>query len=137
MAANGKPTPEFRALPGGYELREYDGELPLGEKRSQRMPTLIGSLAVFDARRELRYGLNFYRNQPIPSYNDDEIPSSPHLLIAKVGSLPKLSFLLRGRQLVLLGGFPAQNLQYFAISSVGVNRKALPSLAVPSKVPAP
>jgi len=94
-------------------------------------------LAVFDARRELRYGLNFYRNQPIPSYNDDQIPSSAHLLIAKAGSLPKLSFLLRGRQLVLLGGFPAQNLQYFAVSSVSPNRKALPSPAVPSKAPAP
>src|SRR6266566_7998955 len=43
MAANGKPKAEFRALPHGYELRTDDGE----------MPTLIGSLAVFDEWTEI------------------------------------------------------------------------------------
>jgi 4-amino-4-deoxy-L-arabinose transferase-like glycosyltransferase len=95
-------------------------------------------LAVFDVRRELRYGLNFYRNQPIPSYNDNEIPPSAHLLIAKAGSLPKLSFLLRGRQLVLLGGFPAQNLQYFVVSAgPPAPTQSRPSSGPRSKVPAP
>jgi 4-amino-4-deoxy-L-arabinose transferase-like glycosyltransferase len=95
-------------------------------------------VAVFDARRELRYGLNFYRNQPIPSYNDGEIPTSAHLLIAKAGSLPRLSFLLRGRQLLLLGGFPEQNLQYFAVSAAGsLNRQGQLPPSDRSKVPAP
>src|SRR6202008_45293 len=31
-------------------------------------------VAVFDAKRELRYGLEFYRNQTVSSYNDNEIP---------------------------------------------------------------
>jgi hypothetical protein len=94
-------------------------------------------LAVFDVRRELRYGLNFYRNEPIPSYNDNEIPASAHLLIAKAGSLPKLSFLLRGRQLLLLGGFPAQGLQYYAVSAATPNTKSQPSSPPRSKVPTP
>src|SRR6266576_702073 len=43
MAANGKPKAEFRALPHGYELRADD----------EGMPTLIGSLAVFDEWTEI------------------------------------------------------------------------------------
>src|SRR6266496_4382567 len=43
MAENGKPKPEFRALPQGYELRSEDGE----------MPTLVGNLAVFEQWTEI------------------------------------------------------------------------------------
>src|SRR6266566_2315523 len=43
MAVNGKPKAEFRALPHGYELRTDEGE----------MPTLVGSLAVFDEWTEI------------------------------------------------------------------------------------
>jgi HK97 family phage prohead protease len=43
MRENGKAKPEFRALPHGYELRSED----------EGMPTLVGSLAVFDEWSEI------------------------------------------------------------------------------------
>lgn len=43
MAATSKPKAEFRALPRGYELRADNGD----------MPTLVGSLAVFDEWTEI------------------------------------------------------------------------------------
>ena len=39
-------------------------------------------VAVMDVRRDLRYGLNFYRNQKIFSYNENEVPAVEHLLVA-------------------------------------------------------
>jgi 4-amino-4-deoxy-L-arabinose transferase-like glycosyltransferase len=80
-------------------------------------------VAVYNAKRELRYGLGFYRNQKVSSYNDKEIPVFQHLLIAKAGSRPEFEQLLKGRQFVPAGKFPAQHLEYYWVSA------AMPSQA--------
>lgn len=76
-------------------------------------------VAVFDVRRELRYGLNFYRNQPISTYNTNEIPASDHLLVARAGSGEALRARAPGRRFSRVGQFRAQHLEYFWVSSGG------------------
>jgi hypothetical protein len=74
-------------------------------------------IAVYNAKRELRYGLVFYRNEKISSYNEKDIPIFQHLLIAKGGSRPEFAPLLKGREFVPAGGFPAQHLEYYWVSA--------------------
>ena len=80
-------------------------------------------VAVYQTRRELRYGLNFYRNHNIANYDDNEIPPAEHLLVGKAGSLPALSARLRGRRVLRIGGFQPQGLDYFLVSPRVNNRE--------------
>src|SRR5262249_16820368 len=67
-------------------------------------------LAVFRVRRDVAYGLNFYRNQPISWYERDGprdlpsgIPAGEHLLIAREGSEKDIVSLVAPRQVTRLG----------------------------------
>ena len=75
------------------------------------------AVAVYEVKRELRYGLSFYRNQNIANYDDNEIPRDAHILIAKAGSLAAVSFKLKNRKMVRMGSFPSQRLEYFLVSA--------------------
>ena len=46
----------------------------------------IPSVAVYDVPRSVEYGLEFYRNQKISSYERNEIPDGDHLVVAAAGS---------------------------------------------------
>jgi hypothetical protein len=72
-------------------------------------------VAVAQVPRELEFGLQFYRNQPIPRYEWGQRPAGEHLLVAKEGSHELLDRSLAGRRIVYLGDFPAQKLKFFYI----------------------
>lgn len=74
-------------------------------------------VAVFGVRRELKYGLNFYRNQPIATYDTGEIPASDHLLVARAGSEAALRARAPGRRFSRVGEFAAQHVEYYWVSS--------------------
>ncbi|MCU1286489.1 MAG: Melittin resistance protein PqaB [Acidobacteriales bacterium] len=94
-------------------------------------------VAVYNAKRELRYGLGFYRNQKISSYNEKDIPVFQHLLIAKTGSRAEFEPLLAGRRIAPAGGFPAQHLEYYWVGAVSQSATELPKAAsvAPSEPP--
>jgi 4-amino-4-deoxy-L-arabinose transferase-like glycosyltransferase len=68
------------------------------------------------APRELEYGLQFYRNQPITHFELGQAPASDHLVVAPAGALHYLERNVPGRQVVLLGNFPPQRLEIFYVS---------------------
>ena len=68
------------------------------------------------APRELEYGLHFYRNQPITHFELGQAPAGEHLVVAPAGALHYLQRNVPGRQVVLLGSFPPQKLEFFYIS---------------------
>lgn len=70
-------------------------------------------VAVYRAPRELEYGLAFYRNAVIDRYENGQIPSGEHMLIAPAGALPAIRDLLLSRRVIWVGSFAAQNLDYF------------------------
>jgi 4-amino-4-deoxy-L-arabinose transferase-like glycosyltransferase len=91
-------------------------------------------VAVYNAKRELRYGLGFYRNQKISSYNEKEIPVFQHLLVAKAGSRPEFEPLLKGRQFVPAGKFPAQHLEYYWVSAATASQAIATDPAPPASI---
>lgn len=77
----------------------------------------IPAVAVYDVPRSVEYGLAFYRNQKIGSYERNEIPESDHLVVAAAGSKTELEFRLKGRRVTRVGGFSPQHLDFYLVSS--------------------
>jgi 4-amino-4-deoxy-L-arabinose transferase-like glycosyltransferase len=73
------------------------------------------TVANFKARREVEYGLNWYRNQPIKVYERLEIPRGEHVVITRTGSEPEMREILPGRSITKIGEFPAQHLEFFRV----------------------
>lgn len=74
------------------------------------------AVAVFNAKRDVEYGLNFYRNQPISRYERDGIPASKHLVIAKEGNADAVRALVGDRQVTNIGSFAPQHLEFFRVA---------------------
>jgi 4-amino-4-deoxy-L-arabinose transferase-like glycosyltransferase len=89
-----------------------------------------GPVAVFHVKRDIAYGLNFYRNQPITYYGLDgpidmppklphgeEVPLGQHVVIGRQGSYPEIKKQVGARTVVSLGDFPPQHLEFFLVSA--------------------
>ena len=76
----------------------------------------VPTIAVYDVPRSLEYGLAFYRNQPIRSYERNEIPSVDHLVVAASGSQTELQYRLPGRSVTRLTGFAPQHVEFYLVS---------------------
>jgi len=81
-------------------------------------------VAVFNVKRQITYGLNFYRNQPVSHYEHEGpidqpsgIPSARHVVVAKEGSLGTVQAAVGDRQVTSLGTFPQQHLEFFLVSA--------------------
>jgi 4-amino-4-deoxy-L-arabinose transferase-like glycosyltransferase len=74
-------------------------------------------LSVFNVKRDVEYGLNFYRNQPVGRYERDGVPAGEHIVIAKTGSKAAVEALAGARQVTDLGGFAPQHLEFFLVSN--------------------
>jgi 4-amino-4-deoxy-L-arabinose transferase-like glycosyltransferase len=77
-------------------------------------------LAVYHVRRELEYGLIFYRNAPISNYDFGNIPRQEHLLVARENSQVEIAKLVAGRRVSYLGHFAPQKVDYYWIAPAGV-----------------
>lgn len=75
------------------------------------------TVAVFRVRREVEYGLGFYRNQAIPSYDRKEIPGAAHILVTYKVSEPELRTVLEGRQAAKLGEYAPQKLEIYRVAA--------------------
>jgi hypothetical protein len=94
-----------------------------------------GPLAVFHVRRDVAYGLNFYRNQGVVYYEADapadmprEKPSGKHVLVVqyhekaaskaeqeKKQVLDQVGEMVSPRIVASIGDFPAQRLEFFLV----------------------
>jgi 4-amino-4-deoxy-L-arabinose transferase-like glycosyltransferase len=90
-----------------------------------RLEPQKGPVAIFNAPREVEYGLGFYLNQPVPRYDRDTIPASAHVVITRLSPqdqrrvpvLAELQARLPGRQIVTLGEFAPQQLGFYWVGS--------------------
>ncbi len=80
-------------------------------------------VAVFNVKRDLVYGLNFYRNQPVGYYSEGPqdlpsgVPGAEHVVIAREGNISAVQAAVSPRQVTRLGGFPPQHLEFFLVAS--------------------
>ena len=105
----------FLLRTGGPIIDQVYSSRPVARDLAQ-IETRKSEIAVFKVKREVEYGLGFYRDQAVKSYDRHEIPAGDHLLVAREGTRAELNQLLAGRRLSPLGGFPAQHLEYFWVS---------------------
>jgi 4-amino-4-deoxy-L-arabinose transferase-like glycosyltransferase len=76
-------------------------------------------LAVYHVRRELEYGLTFYRNQLTLNYDWGRIPQQEHLLVAPENSQVEIAKLVAGRRVSYLGHYAAQRVDYYWVAGAG------------------
>jgi 4-amino-4-deoxy-L-arabinose transferase-like glycosyltransferase len=74
-------------------------------------------VAVMNVSRETEYGLHFYLNQTILKYAENGIPAQEHILIAPAQNEDLLRQEAPGRQVLLLGQFAPQHLDYYWVSA--------------------
>ncbi len=74
-------------------------------------------LAVYHVRRELEYGLTFYRNQLTFNYDWGSVPQEEHLLVAPENSQVEIARLVPGRRVSYLGHYAAQHVDYYWVAA--------------------
>ncbi len=93
-----------------YSARPLEAEIA-------RLELKPAEVAVFQAPRDVEYGLAFYRNQVIRRYERGEIPAADHMVIAPEGARAKVERMVPGRRVSHIGSFPARKLEFFWVSA--------------------
>jgi 4-amino-4-deoxy-L-arabinose transferase-like glycosyltransferase len=95
---------------------------PLAAKLTTLAPA-DETVAVFRARRDMQFGLSFYRNHEVVNYDESGVPDSQHLLVARItGSRgvdlhtqAALQDYLDGRQYEQLFSWPERGLEVYLV----------------------
>ena len=75
----------------------------------------VHEVATLDVRRDLRYGVAFYRNQAIDQYRQDGVPEEEHVLVLPTREAPMLDRWLPGRIYQQLFLYPTQGLSVYKV----------------------
>jgi 4-amino-4-deoxy-L-arabinose transferase-like glycosyltransferase len=97
---------------------------PLADKLASIAPT-GETIAVFRVRRDVEYGLSFYRNREVVSYEQSGVPDEEHLLVARVtgrGGVDlhtpaALEEYLEGRNYSEVFSWPEQGLEIYLVGA--------------------
>ncbi len=108
----------IRLLDRSYSAR------PLAEQLAEVAPA-NETVAVFRVRRDVEYGLSFYRNREVVNYEESGVPSEQHLLVARVTgrggadlhTQAALEQYLAGRPYEQLFSWPEQGLVVYMVGS--------------------
>jgi 4-amino-4-deoxy-L-arabinose transferase-like glycosyltransferase len=103
--------------------RSYSAR-PLAEQLAAVAPG-DQTVAVFRVRRDVEYGLSFYRNREVINYEDSGVPDEQHLLVARVTgrggvdmhTTDALDEYLEGRAYEQLFSWPEQGLVVYRVGS--------------------
>lgn len=95
---------------------------PLAQRIAELVPA-DETVAVFRVRRDVEFGLSFYRNREVVNYDEGGVPDEQHILVARIqGSHGAdldtqlvLSELLEGRQYDPLFAWPEQGLEVYLV----------------------
>ncbi len=87
---------------------------PLAREIASSAPD-VHEVAMLDVRRDLRYGVAFYRNQAITQYRLDGVPEEVHVLVVPTHEAPQLSQWIGGRPYQRLFSYPTQGLSVYKV----------------------
>jgi 4-amino-4-deoxy-L-arabinose transferase-like glycosyltransferase len=99
-----------QALDATLSARPLAAELATVEMRQR-------PLAVYHIRRELEYGLTFYRNQLSFNYDWGRVLPEEHLLVAQENSQAAIEKVVAGRRVSYLGHYAPQHVDYFWVAA--------------------
>jgi len=101
--------------------RSYSAR-PLAQQLAAQFPD-VKTVAVFRVRRDMEYGLAFYRNHAVVNYVDSGVPDEEHILVARVlgrggkdlHTAADLEQYLDNRQYEELFRWPEQGLEIYLV----------------------
>ena len=84
------------------------------------------TVAVFRVRRDIEFGLSFYRNRAVVNYEEEGVPNAEHILVARVAGRrgvdlhtpAALQEYLEGRQYIELFSWPEQSLTVYLVGGL-------------------
>ncbi len=74
-------------------------------------------LAVYKVRRDMEFGLSFYRNHRVLNYDISGVPADAHILVVRDSAENSLQQLLAGRTYQPLFSYPAQRLSVYHVDA--------------------
>jgi 4-amino-4-deoxy-L-arabinose transferase-like glycosyltransferase len=98
----------------GHELDLNYSARPLAQEIAQHAPG-VRLVAVQDVKRDMVYGLAFYRNQPMIHYEDDGVPTQEHILVIRSNDQADLDRFLAGRVYIPLFLYESQGLEIYKV----------------------
>lgn len=104
---------------------------PLAREIAAAAPGIRG-LATLDVRRDLRYGVAFYRNQDLAQYREDGVPDEEHVLVVPTRESPLLPTFLGDRIYQQLFLYPTQGLSVYRVL-----RRSSPAMGPPAEARLP
>jgi 4-amino-4-deoxy-L-arabinose transferase-like glycosyltransferase len=104
--------------------RSYSSR-PLADRLAELPLPPNETVAVFRVRRDVEYGLAFYRNHEVANYEEDGVPAEQHLLVARVTGRKgtdlhtpaALEEYLEGRHYEQLFSWPEQGLEVYLVGA--------------------
>ena len=114
----------FLLRPAAGTIDRTQSARPINQRLTELGVTAAEPVVTFNVKRQVAYGLDFYRNQPISHYEQEGpldmpsgIPSVMHVVVAKEGSLGAVQAAVGNRQVLPIGTFPLQHLEFFQVSA--------------------
>ncbi len=111
-------------LPGSKAIAELIDETYSARPLYRLLKPLLPPgdlLAVYRVKRDMEYGLSFYREKQVVNYEDNgtlAIPAARHILVVRESYAGDLRQLLRGRSYEPLFTYPAQGLVIYSVSAL-------------------
>jgi len=98
----------------GQDLDLNYSARPLALEMQQKAPE-ARLVAVQNVKRDMVYGIAFYRNEQPIEYSEDGVPMGEHLLVIPADDSPELQHLLAGRVYQQIIEYPARGLQVYKV----------------------
>jgi len=100
----------------GKDLDVNYSARPLAQEMAQKAPD-VNIVACESVRRDLDYGIAFYRNQPTVHYDKDGIPAEEHLLVIPTKDTAAVERYLAGRMYSPLFLYDSQGLEVYRVAA--------------------
>jgi 4-amino-4-deoxy-L-arabinose transferase-like glycosyltransferase len=112
----------------GFHGKELDlnySARPLAAEIARQAPG-IDLIATQNVKRDMDYGLAFYRNRPMIHYAVDGVPTGEHLLVIRTTDTESLTQYLSGRIYKPLFLYESQGLEVYKVYATGVGVASTP-----------
>jgi len=103
----------------GFHGRDLDinySARPLAEEIQRQAPD-VKVIATESIKRDMDYGLAFYRNQPLVHYDKDGVPDAEHLLVVRASDAAQMEHYLTGRVYRSLFLYDSQGLEVYRVAA--------------------
>ena len=113
----------FLLRPAAPVIDKTQSARAIQEELNHHVPS-NATIATFNVKRDIAYGLDFYRNQHISHYESEGpadmpsgIPAGQHVVIARQGSLGAVQAVVGNRSVTPIGNFPPRQLEFFMVGA--------------------